>query len=31
VLHLVKVASVNGPLNLRGLAAALVKHPRSLG
>jgi methionyl-tRNA formyltransferase len=31
VLHLVKVASVDGPLNLRGLAAALLKHPRSLG
>ena len=31
VLHLIKVASVDGPLNLRGLAAALVKHPRVLG
>jgi methionyl-tRNA formyltransferase len=31
VLHLVKVASVDGPLNLRGLAAALHQHPRVLG
>jgi methionyl-tRNA formyltransferase len=31
VLHLIKAASVDGPLNLRGLAAALVKHPRVLG
>ncbi len=30
VLHLVKVASVDGPLNLRGLAASLIKHPRAL-
>jgi methionyl-tRNA formyltransferase len=30
VLHLIEVASVDGPLNLRGLAAALVKHPRLL-
>jgi methionyl-tRNA formyltransferase len=30
VLHLIKAASLDGPLNLRGLAAALVKHPRLL-
>jgi methionyl-tRNA formyltransferase len=30
VLRLTKVASVDGPLNLRGLAAALVEHPRWL-
>jgi methionyl-tRNA formyltransferase len=30
VLQLIKVASVDGPLNLRGLAAALVEHPRLL-
>lgn len=30
VLHLVKVASPEGPLILRGLAAALAKHPRLL-
>src|SRR3954468_19044490 len=31
VLHLIKVASKDGPLILRGLAAALAKHPRVLG
>jgi len=31
VLHLIKVASQDGPLILRGLAAALAKHPRALG
>jgi hypothetical protein len=30
VLHLIKVASQDGPLILRGLAAALAKHPRVL-
>jgi len=30
VLHLIKVASQDGPLILRGLAAALAKHPRLL-
>ena len=30
VLHLIKVASRDGPLILRGLAAALAKHPRVL-
>jgi methionyl-tRNA formyltransferase len=30
VLHLIQVASVDGPLILRGLAAALAKHPRML-
>jgi len=30
VLHLIKVASQDGPLILRGLAAALAKHPRIL-
>jgi methionyl-tRNA formyltransferase len=31
ILHLIKVASQDGPLILRGLAAALAKHPRVLG
>jgi methionyl-tRNA formyltransferase len=30
ILHLIKVASQEGPLILRGLAAALAKHPRVL-
>jgi methionyl-tRNA formyltransferase len=30
VLHLIKAASRDGPLILRGLAAALAKHPRVL-
>ena len=30
VLHLIEVASQDGPLILRGLAAALAKHPRLL-
>jgi methionyl-tRNA formyltransferase len=30
VLHLIEVASIDGPLNLRGLAAALNQHPRVL-
>jgi methionyl-tRNA formyltransferase len=30
ILHLMKVASQDGPLILRGLAAALAKHPRVL-
>ena len=31
VLHLIEAASADGPLNLRGLAAALHQHPRILG
>jgi len=31
VLHLLKIASPEGPLIVRGLAAALAKHPRLLG
>jgi methionyl-tRNA formyltransferase len=30
ILHLIQVASRDGPLILRGLAAALAKHPRIL-
>jgi hypothetical protein len=30
ILHLIKVASQDGPLILKGLAAALAKHPRVL-